>query len=413
MFPVLLLVLSVCAGSVKAEEDGEQSHIPTKITAAQQELLRRELSGVAVFQENDRIRLSYSFEAAAELQDWIEYPSDGGSGRWRVELGKLLGEGRSGLRHHWRFRGDLKTEVSYSQRPSGRIHLFDPGKGRGVAETDFHAIYSASNLVMRLPRLELPETASGQRVAAMLSLEKETLRYQMDGQRCELGGFQRERAGYLGLFCWGKPVAIEALTLEGELDSHWVAGECARQSILNKVESESRSGQALIPLLEEGEVFPWPWSGKKAPKKDRRRKFALEGGEDPLEIWIGSPRWENYAIEGRIILSPGGIVRVLGRSSFHRQNEHPVGVEFHKGTMHLLAQDASGSKGKIVETGLLEADRPISFRIEWHGDFLVVEVDGQQLLSASVKGAPNGWIRLQVVGEGSIVSDLRAGLSHR
>jgi hypothetical protein len=364
---------------------------------------------VVDFLADGRVRLTYSFDSPEQVEDWFEYPREGARGKWEERGGSLVGLGRMGLRHSWRFRGSLTATAVYRKSPSGRLHLFDTGQGRGAAETDFKAVYLGKERSPAVVGRKAPSGRDGT-TTIVFGVTEGTLVLAATEEVFRGTVPEESAVGYFGVFCWGREVVIESLELLGEIDLEWASGELARLAAIRAVEAGAGQDTSGTPLIGAAGRFPWPFDGPIPAKQGRGGDPALEVGDVPFRAEIGATSWSDYGLEGWIFLPPGGRAIFSGRSNPRVLACGCCSVEFLPGKIALEEKGGPDEGKKEFPVAQVQAGQLLRFRIEWLRDLVTVEVGGAQVVRSKVKCPATGNLVISGSGQGTEVGGLKMRL---
>lgn len=405
---VAMAMVSVASG---AGEELASSGPDAVTTAEGKRLLQRSMVGRVEFPGGTRVRLTYGFGSPEELGDWVEYPPDAGRGEWRIEDGGIVGQGRIGLVHPWRFAGDFTVRLSYRNRPRGRLHLFDNGKGRGLVETDFRALYlrgqaRPEKLGWRGP--SAAKDAGTTRVEFKLSKDERLLT--VGNREFRVPPVEGERRGQFGIFAWGESNTIDSLEIESSVCPAWAASEVRRLAAIANIESRLDAAARSVALLDAVGSFAWPWTGPNPLKEGRGGEVLLEAGEEPTTIAIGSRFWKDYRLEGWLRVPAATKVRFRGRHNPRRLRSGFSQMEFRPMAVTVSSHATGARSERNIPLEALRPDTPVRFRIEWFGGFVAAELQGQQVLRSAIAAPAQGCVELRLDGAGARVGGLKLTL---
>lgn len=411
LLAVCLLATAWTPTAVLPEELAEAtgSSASSFFTADQQKALSESLRARVEFLSGRRVRLAYDFSTARELEDWYEYPRDAGRGEWGIKDGFLVGRGRLGLRHSWRFSREVTIRARYGGELSGRLHLFDSGAGRGAAETDFRAVYLESRGPPEMLDKKVHGEPEGPGDIAFGTTEG-VLTLTAGRNVLYRGSLKRDEEGYCGIYCWGRRLRIDAVELEGEIASGWEERELSRLSAIARIESASGPETGGTPILPATGTSPWEWTGDSPLKRGRGGEYLLEAGADPFRVVIGSRSWSDYVIEGWVYLTPIGRISLEGRTNPGKLQSGHARVELATNKIVLHERDGERTGRKELGWSQAPADQVVPFRVEWLGQSLTVEVGGRQIARSSLRCPETGSVVVEGSGEGSQVGGLRIRL---
>jgi len=360
------------------------------------------------FLSGRRVRLSYGFSSERELGDWYEYPRDAGRGAWEVKDGVLVGRGRLGLRHSWRLRREVAVRVQYAGTPSGRLHLFDPGTGRGVAETDFRAVY-----LVGFPPDVLGKGARGGPnglTDIVFSAADGVLRLAAGRDVLYRRAFRPDAEGYCGIYCWGHKLRIDSLQLEGEIEAGWARRELSRLAAIERIENAPGPEKRGTPILPGSGRLPWESAGYDPVKRGRGGEYLFEAGATPFRVVVGSTTWSDYVVEGWVYLTAIGRVSLEGRTDPRRLQSGHARVEFAANRIILRTRDGGVTGRKEFSVAQMAAKQVVPFRVEWLRSLLTAEVAGRQVARANLRCPETGSLVIKGTGEGSQVGGLKVRL---